>query len=145
MTGLTDRVLSYLADKQEYAAMKIENKAISASTNTQVTGLTVGTGGAGNIFQAGTDKITVKKAGTYLVIVNFKLSAAATGNTALKAYMMYSNGVEKQSAAGYVGTWSDVTHIGIVTLPANAVLTTWVRLTQGGGTIREGNILVFPF
>lgn len=114
------------------------------NTAAKVTGTTIWcSNNSSKYFTAGTDSITINKAGVYKITVGFRLSAA-TNNTNVKRLALYKNGTELVTVLGRDNAWNDRAQTYTATLAKNDVLTMYARAEDGNSTYSFGRIIIEP-
>lgn len=114
------------------------------TTVTKQTGLSIAIGGAGEqYFTKGSDQVTIKRAGTYKISINWILSNAVN-NTSVKRLSLYKNGSAYTSALSRVNAWQSVQGVSIGTFAVGDVLTMWARCEDGTDTFSEAKIIIEP-
>ena len=111
------------------------------NTLAKVTGASISA--AGDCFETGTDQITSKRSGQYLVSMSFVCSAVTTA-TNVKRITLYRNGNSLQSALGRPSTYEDISIIRILSLNAGDVMTMWARAEDGNSTYEWAEIDLIP-
>ena len=135
-------LLRHIEQSYDYAHVYRTTDFTGNNTESQVTGLTIRTG-TGAYFDAGTDQITIRKTGRYLVFMKFRLSAMTTAAN-VKRITLKANGSEKMQAMSRAQAWEDVMSFDTFIFEEGDVLTITKRAEDGNSTYRQVLMEILP-
>ena len=146
MSGLQDRAMDYVADKQDWVRMKPSGDFTVSSTSAAKVAPILITGALGRCFEKQTNQVKVLRSGVYYA--NLMFMAASVGNTtSVKQVSIYVNGTNISSARMAIGTLQSVTQVVLLELSTGDILTMHTQFLETSGTRKlsqHSHIDLFP-
>lgn len=132
-----------ISQLHDWCLMYASSKTIT-NTEAQITGVTLWSGGTGSYFDTSTaDQVKIKKAGRFLVIVNFRLSAVTNADN-VKRLGTWKNGASNQMAMGRLSSWEDSTSFDVKNYAVNDILKMYAKTEDNNSTLYIGSIFIMP-